>query len=126
MAKLDEKGNIILTGRKKDVFKRGGQNVYPAEIEGLLTTHSKVDQAAVIGMPDPIMGEKGCAYVVLKKGQTFTFNEMKTFLQSKKIAPYKIPERLEIINELPMKNFKVVKGALRDDVIKKLKAEGKM
>ncbi len=126
MAKLDEKGNIILTGRKKDVFKRGGQNVYPAEIEGLLTTHPKVDQAAVIGMPDPIMGEKGCAYVVLKKGQTFTFNEMKTFLQGKKIAPYKIPERLEIINELPMKNFKVVKGALREDVVKKLKAEGKM
>lgn len=126
LAKLDEKGNIILTGRKKDVFKRGGQNVYPPEIEGLLTNHPTIDQAAVIGMPDPIMGEKGCAYVVLKKGQCLSFEEMKSFLQSKKIAPYKIPERLEIIDELPMKNFKVVKGALREDVIKKLKAEGKI
>jgi len=77
-------------------------------------------------MPDPIMGEKGCAYIVLKKGEIFTFDEMKSFLQSKKIAPYKIPERLEIIDELPMKNFKVVKAALREDVAKKLKAEGKI
>ncbi len=126
MVKLDKAGNIVLTGRKKDVFKRGGQAVYPAEVEDLLTTHPKVEQAAVVGMPDPIMGEKGCAYIVLKKGERFTFDEMKSFLQSKKIAPYKIPERLEIIDELPMKNFKVVKAALREDVARKLKAEGKI
>lgn len=126
MAKIDEKGNIVITGRKKDAFKRGGQWVYPAEIEGLLGTNPKIEQAAVVGMPDKIMGEKGCAYVVLKKGETLTFDEMKSFMQSQKIAPYKIPERLEIIDELPLRNFKVVKGVLREDVVKKLKAEGKI
>lgn len=126
IVRMDKAGNLIISGRKKDVYKRGGQNVFPVEIEALILTHPKVEQVAVVGMPDPIMGEKGCAYVVLKEGETFTFDEMKSFLQSKKIAPYKIPERLEIIGALPMKNFKVIKAELREDITKKLKAEGKI
>jgi len=126
VVRIDKAGNLIISGRKKDVFKRGGQNVYPAEIEDLLSTHPKVEQAAVVGMPDPIMGEKGCAYVIPKKEETFTFEEMKSFLENEKIAPYKIPERMEITGELPTKNFKVVKAALREDVTKKLKTEGKI
>jgi non-ribosomal peptide synthetase component E (peptide arylation enzyme) len=126
IVKLDQKGNIVMTGRKKDMVIRGGQNIYPIEIEELLVTHPKVAKAAVVGMPDPIMGEKACAYVVLKGEEKLTFEEMKSFLQCKKIAPYKIPERLDYIDEIPMRNFKIVKAVLREDVTKKLKAEGKI
>lgn len=126
IVKLDKEGNIIMSGRKKDVIIRGGQNIYPIEIEELLLTHPKVEKAAVVGMPDPVMGEKACAYVVLTGQDKLTFEEMKTFLQSKKIAPYKLPERLECIDEIPMRNFKIVKAVLRDDVAKKLRAESKI
>lgn len=125
LGKIDKTGNVVLTGRIKDIIIRGGQNIYPAEIEGLLTGNPRVDQAAVVAMPDPIMGEKACAFVVPKKGASFTFQEMTAFLQGKKIAPYKVPEKLEIINELPLRNFKVDKAALRDIIAKKLKAESK-
>lgn len=123
IGRMDSSGNILLTGRKKDLFKRGGQAVYPAEIEDLLHTHPKVAQAAVVAMPDPVMGEKGCAYIVVNDGESFSFEEMKAFLYGKKIASYKIPERLELIDELPMKNFKVLKAALREDIAAKLRFE---
>ena len=126
IVKLDKDGNLVISGRKKDVIIRGGQNIYPIEIEELLVTHPKVDKAAVVAMPDPIMGEKTCAYVVLKGQEKLTFDEMKSFLQGKKIAPYKIPERLDYIDEIPMQNFKILKKALREDVAKKLKAEGEI
>ena len=126
-AKIDSKGNIVLTGRKKDLIIRGGQNIYPAEIEGLLFMHPRVKQAAIVAMPDPIMGEKACAYVALEEGEKLTFEEMVEFLKSKKIASYKIPERLEIISELPMRDAqKVAKASLREDIKEKLKAEGKI
>lgn len=126
IVKLDKDGNIVISGRKKDVIIRGGQNIYPIEIEELLVAHPKVDKAAVVGMPDPIMGEKTCAYVVLKGKEKLTFDELKDFLMGKKIAPYKIPERLEYIDEIPMENFKILKKVLRADVAKKLKAEVKI
>lgn len=125
LAKLDEEGHLILVGRKKDVIIRGGQNIYPAEVEGLLLTHPKIDSVAIVPMPDKIMGEKCCAYVALKPGEMFHFVEMVSFLKSKKIANYKIPERLEIRQELPLKGHqKVAKEPLRQDILKKLQAEG--
>lgn len=126
-ARIDRKGNIMLTGRKKDMIIRGGQNIYPAEIEGLLLMHPKVEHVAIVPMPDPIMGEKACAYVVPQEGEKFTFDEMTSFLKSKKIASYKLPERLEIRSELPMRDAqKVAKASLREDIAQKLKAEGKI
>lgn len=126
-ARIDSKGNIVLTGRKKDMIIRGGQNIYPSEIEGLLFMHPKVKQVAVVPMPDPIMGEKACAYVAPEEGEEFTFEEMIDFLKSKKIATYKLPERLEILSELPMRDAqKVAKTSLREDIARKLKAEGKI
>ena len=87
--------------------------------------HPKVRQVAIVPMPDPIMGEKACAYVAPMEGEEFTFDEMKTFLKSKKIASFKLPERLEIVNELPMRDSqKVAKASLREDIAKKLKDEG--
>lgn len=126
IVKLTEDGKLVISGRKKDVIIRGGQNIYPVEIEELLVTHPKVESVSVVGMPDPIMGEKTCAYVVPKGQEKLTFDEMKSFLESKRIAPYKMPERLEYIDGIPMENFKILKKVLRADITEKLKAEGKI
>lgn len=127
LGRLDDSGNIILVGRKKDVYKRGGQNVYPLEIESLLLTHPNVSNVAVVTMPDPEMGEKGCAFVIPKAGKQFSFNDMVSFLRSKKIASYKLPERLEIINEFPLAGeSKVNKRELQEMLLRKLKVEGKL
>jgi non-ribosomal peptide synthetase component E (peptide arylation enzyme) len=121
MGKFDEQGNLVIAGRKKEVIIRGGQNIYPREIEDILVTHPKVRDVAVIGMPDPLMGEKACAFVVTKGKKGFTFDEMITYLKDKKIALYKFPERLEIMDELPLAGeAKVNKKKLQEIIIQKL------
>jgi non-ribosomal peptide synthetase component E (peptide arylation enzyme) len=125
LGKFDDKGNLMVVGRKKDVIIRGGQNIYPAEIENLLRTHHKVSDVAIVGMPDSIMGEKACVCIVPKLGEEFTFNEMITFLKEKNIAPYKLPERLEILDSLPLvSGQKIDKKVLQNDILQKLKAGG--
>jgi non-ribosomal peptide synthetase component E (peptide arylation enzyme) len=106
---------------------RGGQNIYPAEIEGLLNGHPKVASVAIVGYPDREMGERACAYVVPKGGQTFTFQEMVSFLKEKKISAYKLPERLEVVDALPTvgDSGKIDKKVLKSDIETKVKAEGK-
>jgi non-ribosomal peptide synthetase component E (peptide arylation enzyme) len=127
LGQFDESGNLILIGRKKEVIIRGGQNIYPTEIEGLLLTHHKIRSVALVPMPDPIMGEKACAYVALNPGEQLTFEEMTFFLKEKKIAQYKLPERLEVLNELPLRGHqKVAKRELQKDLIRKLQTEGKL
>lgn len=118
---------IKMMGRKKDIIIRGGQNIYPGEIEGYLIAHPKVVEAAVVAMPDPVMGEKACAFVTIKKGQTLTFEEMVDYLGSKKIARFKFPERLEIIETMPLAGeAKVNKKELSRLITEKLKVEGKI
>lgn len=127
LAKFDEEGHLILVGRKKEVIIRGGQNVYPAEVEGMLLTHPKINSVAIVPMPDPIMGEKCCAYAALKSGEELSFEEMVSFLKEKKIANYKIPERLEIREKLPLKGHqKIAKEPLCRDIIEKLRQAGKL
>lgn len=127
LGKFDKDGNLILVGRKKEVIIRGGQNIYPAEIEGLLLTNQKINSVAVVPMPDVIMGEKACAYVALRPGEELTFNEMIEFLKTKKVANYKLPERLEVRSQLPLKGHqKVAKASLREDILRLLKEEGKL
>ncbi len=126
LGKFDEQGNLIIVGRKKDIIIRGGWNIYPGEIERLLMQHPKVANAAVVRMPDLVMGEKACAYVVPRSGQQLDFEEMASFLKEKKIATYKLPERLELIDKLPLvADQKVDKRVLEQDIVEKLKAEGK-
>lgn len=122
---IDEEGYLVIVGRKKDMIIRGGQNIYPIEIEDLLLTHSSVSRVAVVKMPDPVMGEKACAYVVPIEGKAFTFKDMISFLKSKDIAPFKLPERLEIVDALPMVGGgqKLDKKALEKDIAEKLKVE---
>ncbi|MBI4332867.1 MAG: AMP-binding protein [Chloroflexi bacterium] len=102
LGKFDAAGRLMIVGRKKDVIIRGGQNIYPAEIEALLVTHPGVAAAAVVGMPDPVMGERACAFVAPKQGYRPGFAELTAFLQAKGIAPFKLPERMEILDSLPM------------------------
>ncbi len=125
LGRFDAEGHLIVAGRKKDMIIRGGQNVYPAEIEALLVSHPKISAAAVVGMPDEILGEKACAFVVPKPGQDITLQDMVAFLKEKEIAPFKIPERMETIDKLPMvaDDQKVDKKLLARTIAEKLAAE---
>lgn len=126
LGKFDEQENLVIVGREKDIIIRGGWNIYPKEIEEILLTHPKVQDVAIVGMPDPVMGEKPCACIVPKPAQQLTLSEIVSFLHGKEISPYKLPERLEILDKLPMvaDGQKVDKKLLRQDINQKLKAEG--
>lgn len=100
IVKFDQ-GCLWILGRAKDMIIRGGQNIYPAEVEGLLNDHPKVSSVAVVGYPDREMGERCCAYVIPRPGEDFSFDEMVSFLKKKNIALYKLPERLEVVSEFP-------------------------
>ncbi|MCJ7595329.1 MAG: AMP-binding protein [Desulfobacterales bacterium] len=128
LARWEGSGNLVIVGRKKDMIIRGGQNIYPDEVEAMLRTYPSVADATIVGMPDPIMGQRCCAYVVLQPGKKIVFEEMTSFLKAKKFAPYKLPERLEIITALPRvgDQQKVDKKTLERDVEQKLKDEGKI
>ena len=114
---------LWILGRAKDMIIRGGQNIYPAEIEGLLNEHPKVASAAIVGYPDREMGERTCTYVIPRAGQIITFEEMVDFLKEKRLAMYKLPERLEIVEEFPAvgDSGKVDKKALKEDIAEKVK-----
>jgi non-ribosomal peptide synthetase component E (peptide arylation enzyme) len=122
IVKFDQ-GCLWILGRAKDMIIRGGQNIYPAEIEGLLNDHPKVASVAVVGYPDREMGERACAYVIPKGGQAITFQEMVDFLKGKQLAMYKLPERLEVVSEFPAvgDSGKVNKEALKKDIAEKVK-----
>lgn len=115
LAKIDADGYVRITGRAKDIVIRGGENIPVIEIEGLLFRHPAVQAVAIIGMPDQRLGERACAFVVVKPGQTLSFDEMVGFLQDQKIARQYLPERLEIVDDLPRTpSGKVQKFKLRE------------
>ncbi len=118
-------GYLKIMGREKDTIIRGGQNIYPREIEDYLVAHPKVTDAAVVAMPDPLMGERACAFVVVKPAETFTFEEMTAYLKSKRIASFKLPERLQILAGLPLagESGKIDKKAMVKMITDKLRAE---
>jgi non-ribosomal peptide synthetase component E (peptide arylation enzyme) len=125
LGSFDTEGRLTIRGRCKDIIIRGGQNIYPLEIENMLLRHPKVLKAAVIGMSDVEMVEKVCAYVVPKSGEEFSFSEMVQFMKDQGIALFKIPERLELVNDLPLiGGIKVDKKQLMQDLKTRLKREG--
>ncbi len=125
MARIDDSGIITVTGRFKDIVMRGGENISPVEIEGLIITHPAVDQVSVIGMPDRLLGEKICAYIQLKPGAKSSFDDMISFLNVKGASVLQLPERIEFIDSLRLtKAGKSDKKHLRDDIRRKLIAEG--
>lgn len=110
---VDRDGYFYIVDRKKDLIIRGGENIYPKEIESVLYEHPKVMDAAVIGVPDKVMGEEAKAFVVVKPGEQAGEEELKAFLQTR-LAPFKIPKYVEFVDDLP-KNIigKVLKKELR-------------
>lgn len=121
LGKLDENGYLTITGRKKDIIIRGGENISTKEIEDLLYAHPAVEQVAVVAMPDPVLGEKACAYVKVAQNHEFTFEDMIEYLMQQKMAKQKLPERLEIIDEFPATTTgKILKYELRRMIAKKL------
>jgi len=124
---IDEQGNLTIVGRLDDMIIRGGQNVYPAEIEDVLMEHASVAEAAVIGVPDPELGERVGAYVVAADGVTVSHEAIVEWFESKGLAKFKWPERVEVVDELPRSaGGKIKKSDLREDVEEKLREEGKL
>lgn len=127
IAKFDREGRLIITGRKKDIIIRGGENISAKEVEELIAGYSKVEQVAAVGMPDPILGEKVCAFIKPKKDAIISFEEIISYLKEKKTSVLYFPERIEIIEEMPLTNVgKVDKKRLREEIKDKLKKEGKI
>ncbi len=111
---LSDNGYITVSGRKKDLIIRGGENISPKEIEDVLHQHPAVLEAAVVAMPHPRMGETPCAYVVLKPEMALDFATMTAFLEKARLARQKFPERLFVVDELPhTASGKVLKHVLR-------------
>ena len=127
LARIDADGYLYIVGRLKDVIKRGAMSIAPSEIEDMLRTHPKVKEVAVAGMPDPILGEKVCAFVIPESGASLSLEALVSFLREKRIATFKLPERLEIVDEFPMVGGqKISKKALTELVTAKLKEEGRI
>jgi len=113
-------GNFVVEGRKKDLINRGGEKISAEEIENLILGHPAVQNIACVPVPDPNLGEKMCACVVLKPGLDLSLNELTDFLKGKEIAKFKLPERLEVFADFPVSTFgKVSKKALAEMVAKK-------
>jgi fatty-acyl-CoA synthase len=120
LATMDEQGYVNIVGRLKDMIIRGGENVYPREIEEFLYRHPKVQDVQVIGVPDPRFGEAVCAWIKLHAGQTATDEEIRAFCQGQ-IAHYKIPRYIEFVPEFPMTiTGKIQKFVMREQTIEKL------
>ena len=117
---------ITITGRKKDIIiQRGGEGIIPKQIEDLLHQLPQVERSAVVGRPDPRLGEKACAYVVLKTGVTLTFDDMVHSLKVRAAGVLLLPKRLEIVDDLPETGVgKADKKELVRAITKKLKNEG--
>jgi len=120
----DGKGNVRIVGRSKEIINRGGKKFFPREVEEILYTHPKVLHAAMVGVPDPRLGERNCLCLIPKDGAEASLDEFVDFL-SGEVATYKLPERLEIFDELPFTpTGKLQRFVLADQVLKRIEAEG--
>ncbi len=117
-------GSFVVEGRKKDLINRGGEKISAEEIENLILSHPAVQNVACVPMPDPILGERTCAFVVPRSGRRPTLAELVAHLTEAGIAKFKLPERLELVDELPLSPFgKVSKVALTKRIAKTLAVE---
>jgi acyl-CoA synthetase (AMP-forming)/AMP-acid ligase II len=98
---VDAEGNVRIAGRKKEIINRGGKKYFPREIEELLYQHPAILQVAIVGTPDPRLGEKNCLCAVLKPGAALSLEEVVAFLRGR-VADYKLPEELVVLEALPM------------------------
>lgn len=123
LAKINERGYVTLTGRIKEMINRGGESISSTEIEKLIASHPEVTFTAVIPMPDPMFGEKVCAYIQPKPGSNLNLEKIIAYLKERKASVQQLPERIEFIETMPFtKAEKVDKRFLREDIERKLKA----
>ncbi|EGO4751698.1 medium-chain fatty-acid--CoA ligase [Escherichia coli] len=122
LCRMDEAGYIKITGRKKDIIVRGGENISSREVEDILLQHPKIHDACVVAMPDERLGERSCAYVVLKAPHhSLSLEEVVAFFSRKRVAKYKYPEHIVIIEKLPRTaSGKIQKFLLRKDIMRRL------
>ncbi|MBM3592321.1 MAG: AMP-binding protein [Alphaproteobacteria bacterium] len=115
LAHMDADGYIRIAGRSKDIIIRGGENIPVVEVEGLLFRHPAVAEVAIVGFPDARLGERACAFVRLRDGASLTLLEATAYLETQRMARQYMPERLEILPELPRTpSGKIQKFKLRD------------
>lgn len=121
MVRQHPSGNLIVEGRRKDLINRGGEKISAEEVENLALGNENIHMIAIVAMPDPVMGERSCAFVIPKPGCSLTLEQLNGFLLEKKIAKFKLPERLEIVESFPVTGMgKVSKKALREQIAAKL------
>ena len=122
LCRMDEAGYIKITGRKKDIIVRGGENISSREVEDILLQHPKIHDACVVAMPDERLGERSCAYVVLKAPHhSLSPEEVVAFFSRKRVAKYKYPEHIVVIEKLPRTaSGKIQKFLLRKDIMRRL------
>lgn len=122
LCRMDEAGYIKITGRKKDIIVRGGENISSREVEDILLQHPKIHDACVVAMPDERLGERSCAYVVLKAPHhSLSLEEVVAFFSRKRVAKYKYPEHIVVIEKLPRTaSGKIQKFLLRKDIVQRL------
>ena len=110
LGRVDDAGNLSLVGRRVEMYIRGGYNVYPAEVEAVISDHPAIDRVAVVGTPNPVLGQEGTAFVVATKA--VTLEDIRAWCRAR-MADYKAPDRLVIVEELPLTSMmKVDKRAL--------------
>jgi len=121
LASYDNDGYLTIRGRKKDIVLRGGENISVTEIEQLLYDHPSIAEIAIVAMPDPVMVERACAFVVPRSPAGPTLADLAEFLDAQGVAKQKVPERLELVPELPKTlSGKIQKFRLRDEIRRKL------
>ena len=124
LAASDDDGYLTIRGRRKDIILRGGENISVKEVEDLLFEHPLVSEIAIVAMPDPVMVERACAFVVPSARGKPSIADLAEFLSASGVAKQKFPERVEIVPELPKtQSGKVQKYVLRDGVRAMLRAE---
>ncbi|WP_077898558.1 medium-chain fatty-acid--CoA ligase [Escherichia coli] len=122
LCRMDEAGYIKITGRKKDIIVRGGENISSREVEDILLQHPTIHDACVVAMSDERLGERSCAYVVLKAPHhSLSLEEVVAFFSRKRVAKYKYPEHIVVIEKLPRTTSgKIQKFLLRKDIMRRL------
>ena len=124
VAKIDEKGNVTLVGRIKEMINRGGESISAVEVEKLIADHPDVVLVAVVPMPDPEMGERVCAYIQPRPEAKLHFNDILSFLRERKASVLHLPERIEFVDAMPFtKAEKIDKMALAKDIAEKIKSK---
>jgi acyl-CoA synthetase (AMP-forming)/AMP-acid ligase II len=110
---------IVITGRKKDIIIRSGENISPKEVEDLLFDHPAIAEVAIVAMPSPTTGEKGCAFIIPRLGQSIDLPEIRRFLDDKGLARQKFPEHVVLVDDLP----RVPSGKVKKDVLRVMARE---